>query len=481
MEPIQQTLSDALGSETSEETLVPGTALGPYRITRVIGRGGMGVVYEAQHAQTGERVAIKTLLPHLTASQQSAARFVREAEAAGRVRHPHTVHISDVGVANSVPYLVMELLEGEDLNKRLERMVRFRASALIDLILPVCSALVTAHQAGIVHRDLKPENIFIARQRGEVGPVEVVKVLDFGISHIASPADAVRLTQTNSIVGTPYYMSPEQSKGARFADAKSDQWSVGVILYECLTGEVPFPGDSFIEVLRSMAKGTFDPPRKYAPEISQELEAIVVRTLEQEPSKRFPSMRHLARALLPYASPRGRAVWSGAFEEGGATPSEVQVLSSADFGPPKPERRWLLLAGVAAILIGTGGLVWRALHAEPEVTITEIDAPITAPEAPAAPMIEVTPPVRAETQVEAPVVTPTQAVVTPTVVTPTQPVTQPVTTQPVTPPEEQTQPRIRRPSTEQETTPATQDMAPSRPTVPAAEVHVGANGAVIVD
>jgi serine/threonine-protein kinase len=449
--------------------------LGAYRIVRIIGRGGMGSVYEAVHAQTGERIAIKTLLPHLASSQQSAARFVREAEASGRVRHPHTVNISDVGVANSVPYLVMELLEGEDLSKRLERMVRFRASALIDLILPVCSALVTAHQAGIIHRDLKPENIFIARQRGDVGPVEVVKVLDFGISHIASPADAVRLTQTNSVVGTPYYMSPEQSKGARFADAKSDQWSVGVILYECLTGEVPFPGDSFIEVLRNLVKGTFDPPRKYAPEISEELEAIVLRTLDQDPAKRFPSMRHLARALLPYASPRGRAIWSDAFEEGGATPSEVQVLSSADLAEVKPAKTWLLVAGVAAILLGAGGLAWRVLQADPEVPEAIVEAPVVTPE-----VVQATPTPPA---VEAPVApTPTVEETPSTEDAPPPARTRPSVgaeetpiTTPVAPPEVPTEVR---PEVRPETRPHPPVERPT-PTEPA--VPVGANGAVIVD
>ena len=247
-----------------------------------------------------------------------------------------------------------------------------------------------------------------------------------------------------------------------------------MILYECLTGEVPFPGDSFIEVLRNLVKGTFDPPRKYAPEISEELEAIVLRTLDQDPAKRFPSMRHLARALLPYASPRGRAVWSDAFEEGGATPSEVQVLSSSDLVEVKPAKTWLLVAGVAAILLGAGGLAWRMLQSDPEVPEAIVEAPVVTPE-----VVQATP-------------TPPEVIEAPTPPTPTVEETAPNTedapppgrvrpsvgaeetpiTTPVEPPEVTT-PEVR-PETHPH--PPVEHQAPTEPEVP-----VGANGAVIVD
>ncbi len=245
---------------------------------------------------------------------------------------------------------------------------------VVDLVLPVCSALVTAHAEGVIHRDLKPENIFVSRTRAGS---EVVKVLDFGISHIAQPPDEVRLTQTNSVIGTPRYMSPEQTRGARFADARSDQYAVGVILYECLTSELPFDGDSFLEILQKLATKKVVPPSKLVRGIPGDLEAIVLRALSKEPEKRFESMLALARALLPFASARGRAVWEPAFAEGAAALLDASTLelrrdtTVVDGGSARP--MWpLAAAALGLVVLGGLGLAW--LLEGPDETPT--DAPI---------------------------------------------------------------------------------------------------------
>ena len=330
-----QTLSpDELVEELEAPRLAPGTRLGPYEIGRLLGEGGMGSVYEAVQRRVNKRVAIKTLHPHVAASPEGAARFLREAEAAARLRHPHTVDVTDVGVDGGVAFLVMEYLEGEDLAKRLHRLGAMQVEPFIDLILPVCSALATAHQEGIIHRDLKPENIFIANTRAGS---ETVKLLDFGISHLAGSGPAKRLTRTNALMGTPYYMSPEQARGAKNTDARSDQYAMGVILYEGLTGRLPVDGDSVLEIIHRLATEPVVPPRKIRGDLPALLETHILRCLEREPRNRFGSVTALARALFPFASPRGRSQWESAFgaseDEEAEAPTTIagSALSSGAF------------------------------------------------------------------------------------------------------------------------------------------------------
>jgi tRNA A-37 threonylcarbamoyl transferase component Bud32 len=372
--------------ETPIGSLPAGTLLGNYELGRMLGRGGMGAVYEGRHRSVHKRVAIKVLLPHLAASKSSTQRFLREAEAAGRVRHPHTVDVTDVGVSESIPFIVMEYLEGQNLADRLEQTGPLPVDAAVDLMLPVCSALGTAHDEGVVHRDLKPENIFLAHTRAGS---EIVKVLDFGISHIAQNQDEVRLTATNSVIGTPRYMSPEQTRGARFADAKSDQYSLGVMLYQCLTGALPFDGDSFLEILEKMANKKIVPPSQLRDEIPSGLELIVMRTLAKDPKKRFGSMRELALALLPFASERGRLLWEPAFAPGAAAPREAHTLvlerdTTVKLRSDSGRSRNALAAAIVALLVlgaGTFGVVaWWLRPETPDVTVSPLppSAPPTA-------------------------------------------------------------------------------------------------------
>ena len=201
---------DTSAPDFEEEGPLPaGTRLGKYQIVRLLGAGGMGSVYEATHSEIGKRVAIKTLSPAVAAIPGARQRFLREAQLTSRLDHPHIVDLSDMGTEGRIAYLVMELLAGEDLAHRLERTGRMAPREIVDLMLPVCSALIAAHDAGIVHRDLKPQNIFLASSVQGIVP----KVLDFGISK-SSDTDAISsLTSTGSVIGTPHYLAPEQPKG----------------------------------------------------------------------------------------------------------------------------------------------------------------------------------------------------------------------------------------------------------------------------
>lgn len=365
-------VSSALGAH-----LAPGATLGAYRIVRLLGQGGMGAVHEAVHVRVNKRVAIKTLHAHVAASTEGVARFMREAEAAARIRHPHTVDVTDVGVENSVAYLVMEFLEGEDLGKRLERSGTFRVDELVDLMLPVCSALSATHEEGIVHRDLKPENIFVARTRADT---EVVKLLDFGISHLSNPADAMRLTSTNSIMGTPYYISPELAGGAKNVGPPSDQYAFGVILYECITGTVPSKGDSLLQVLLRITTEPVVPPSALRGDLPPQFERVLMRCLEKGVAERFANMHEVGRALFPFASQRGQLQWSVTYG-GGETP-QVSAPTAARVSLPAPtpvratqaelpipvteapptlpasNMGWIALASVF-IAIGVAAVAWR--------------------------------------------------------------------------------------------------------------------------
>jgi serine/threonine protein kinase len=296
-----------------EDTLVPGTQLGRYQIVRLMGRGGMGAVYEATHRDLKKRVAIKTLHPAVAATPGARARFLREGEAASRIRHPNVVDVTDVAAEGSIAYLVMEFLEGEDLSSLLERAGALPFSESVDLLLPVFAAISVAHDEGVIHRDLKPENIFLSQSRhGGAEP----KVLDFGISKLSSSGggNTLALTGTGASMGTPYYVAPEQVRSAAGVDARSDQYALGAILYECVTGHRAHQGQTIYEVIRSVGEGSFPPPRAHRPDTPPKLEEAILRAMRLDPAQRFPSVQALARAVLPFASPSARAHWAPALQ-----------------------------------------------------------------------------------------------------------------------------------------------------------------------
>jgi serine/threonine-protein kinase len=327
----------ASSSELDEQAqLAPGTELGRYRIVRLLGRGGMGAVYEATHRDLKKRVAIKTLHPAVAAMPGARARFLREGEAASRIRHPNVVDVTDVATEGNVSYLVMEFLEGEDLAALIARTGALPISKAIDVMLPVFAAIAVAHDEGVIHRDLKPENIFLAR--GRIGGIEP-KVLDFGISKLSSTGggNTLALTGTGASMGTPYYMAPEQVRSAAGVDSRSDQYALGAILYECVTGRRAHQGETIYEVIRSVGEGSFAPPRTHRPDLPVKIEEVILRAMRLAPAERFPSVRLLGRSLLPFASPGPRAQWAPALEEDApeAAPSSQPATQAQPASSPQ--------------------------------------------------------------------------------------------------------------------------------------------------
>jgi serine/threonine protein kinase len=296
---------------TGSAPLGPGETLaGKYRIERVLGSGGMGVVVEATHLQLHTRVAIKFLRPsaHCPAA---AERFIREARATSKIISDHVVRVIDAGTFDSnCPYIVMDLLEGETLAQALRTKKRLPIEDAVTHMLQACRGLAMAHAVGVVHRDVKPSNIFLAR-----GPrgTTVVKVLDFGLAKVLHGEDGPRpqagpLTRTADVFGSPFYMSPEQLRCSRDVDARTDIWAVGVMLFELLTGHRPFNERSLHSLCESIARGRPRRVRQFRPDVPIELAAIVERCLAKHPDKRFRTVRDLASALAPFASPMVRTI-----------------------------------------------------------------------------------------------------------------------------------------------------------------------------
>ncbi|HVU50581.1 MAG TPA: serine/threonine-protein kinase [Polyangia bacterium] len=326
-------------SPHDEETTLPaGARLGKYEIVRLIGSGGMGAVYEATHVEIGKRVAIKTLAPAVAAVAGARQRFLREAQLTSRLRHPNIVDMTDMGTEGRIAYLVMELLVGEDLAHRLERTGPMVPSELVDLMLPVCSALVAAHAAGIVHRDLKPQNIFLAAAPGGVAP----KVLDFGISKSNdNEASYASLTGTGAVIGTPHYLAPEQIQDARSASAASDQYSIGVIFYRCLTGTNPFAGESVFAIMQAIVGSKAVPLAERRPDLPEGLAEVLAQAMNPLPWERYGSIQALGRELVRFASPKARVIWEDAFAErtsaeAQAAPAEAAVRHPVSLTTPMP-------------------------------------------------------------------------------------------------------------------------------------------------
>lgn len=384
-----------------------GSRLGKFVITRSIGRGGMCEVFEARHEELNKLVAVKVLKPEYTIDPIIVDRFLREGRAASRVRHRHAIDMLDVGTHDGVVYLAMEYLAGEDLSVRLKREGALPVEVAVDLVLPVLAAIVEAHDCGVVHRDLKPANIFLAsNRRGQVEP----KVLDFGISKVAD--DAQMQTATETLLGTPAFMAPEQIRSARSSSPASDQYSLGVILYQCVTGRLPFKGENPFATFELVVKGEYPRAAAVNPGVPAALDQVIARAMALDPAARFPSVAHLGGALLPFATVGARALWTPAFHHGPDAAPTV-VVPRADLSSPaggtitqasvqvqtpkrsapmaRPSRHVALLAvGVFSLATSVTTLIVRARHPRSETVAATTAAPAVPETSPPAASVPLT-------------------------------------------------------------------------------------------
>jgi len=376
-------------------TRVGRTAGGKYKLVRLLGKGGMGEVYEAQHSVIGRRFAIKFLHPHLAANSEVVARFQREAQAAGSLENENIAAVVDAGTADDgAPFLVMEYLDGEDLAHLLVRGGPLPVPRAAYIIIQACRGLAAAHGRGIVHRDLKPENLFICKRNDAS---DLIKVLDFGIAKLHAGSAGTGLTQTGTTMGTPYYMSLEQARGAKEVDQRTDIYALGVILYEILSGAKPHPGESYNEILYHVLTQEPAPLDSIRPELPAGLSAIVQKAMAREAGDRYASAADLTAALIPYA---GRAVTPLRSQVGMAvaigetmnSPVSLRAIpvptppSLPENTAPVPARGrsravvWSSWVAGAVALVAAG--LWLGLHYQPRrqaALPTPTPAPVTEP------------------------------------------------------------------------------------------------------
>jgi serine/threonine protein kinase len=309
--------------------LAPGTVIADkYRVERVLGRGGMGMVLEARHVQLGTLFALKFLHSSILAKASLMERFLREARATAALRSEHVCRVFDFGTFEDTPYIVMERLEGADLAKLLRQAVRVPLPEACDYVIQACAGVAEAHAAKIVHRDLKPGNLFVT-ERADGTPL--VKILDFGVAK-APHDDNLELTGTYTILGSPSYMSLEQLRSSKLVDARSDIWSLGVILFELIAGQKPFVGETVADLALKIALDSV--PR--LPDGPAALDDIIARCVAHDPAQRYQSVGELARALAPFADEPARrlAASIGRAARGASSPPPSAIAPSPI--PPAP-------------------------------------------------------------------------------------------------------------------------------------------------
>ncbi|MEO8875672.1 MAG: serine/threonine-protein kinase [Polyangiaceae bacterium] len=326
-------------------SLVGRTVSERYRITALIGTGGMGAVYEAEHLGIGRKVAIKFISRENARENTVASRFAREARAASAIESEHIVSVFDAGTDDGRPFIVMELLRGEDFGARLRRLGKIPPDDALHVIAQVLRGLADAHEAGIIHRDLKPDNVFLVEKRGDPS---FVKIVDFGVSKMERPDGGtapLALTARGTVVGTPYYMSPEQAQAAPDLDARADLFSVGAILFESLAGRPPHVGNTYEAVIVSICLNDSPELTTLVPGVSPALARFVSRALARDRKSRFSSARQMLVALSEFA-PRERQSGDAGqnLPTGGKTPISapnqplaMTALPSTQPSPQRPE------------------------------------------------------------------------------------------------------------------------------------------------
>lgn len=290
-----------------------GTTIGNYRIVTELGAGAMGEVYYAEHQTMGRRAAIKVLRDEVCHDQDVVGRFMNEARAVNDIKHPHIVEITDFGEVDGRHYLIMELLEGESLEERVEREKRLSPVTAAKIGAQIAAGLQAAHDAAVVHRDLKPENVFLTHHNGSD---DFVKVVDFGVAKLMPQhSGSMNATMPGQVIGTPYYMSPEQCRGDKNLGPSSDIYSLGCVLYELVTGQPPFDGETLAQLILAHIHKDAPPASFLCPEVPQWLDQIIMRCLEKRPQDRFHTMADLQQRLELQQPPPMQGQWMLAAEE----------------------------------------------------------------------------------------------------------------------------------------------------------------------
>jgi serine/threonine-protein kinase len=354
-----------------------------YQVERVLGQGGMGVVLAARHLHLGERVAIKLMHPQAAILPDAVARFIREARAAARLESAHVARVTDVGVLEDQrPYMVMEYLEGTDLEALLASSGPLPIETAVDYVLQAAEAIAEAHLLGIVHRDLKPSNLFLV-QRRDGQPL--IKVLDFGISKVVDETQGGMTTTTSSLMGSPLYMSPEQLTAQRDVDGRSDVWAIGVILFELVSGSPPFAAETLPQLCAHILQLEPDALRARRHDAPVELERVITRCLQKSPQARYQNVLELSLALQGLASEMGRVSverisrLAGVSRSASSTRSSFPVAYAEGASAEQPRARWRIVVGALALLslgaAATVALRARTTAAPPQTHSTPLPPP----------------------------------------------------------------------------------------------------------
>ncbi len=363
--------------------LQPGSVLGgKYRLIDRLGEGGMGSVWVAENSSIrGSEVALKVLHAHFSSDHEAVRRFRQEAEAAFRIGHPNIVKVFDYGVSDDgSPYLVMERLQGESLAERLTREEKLPPNDAVDVVVKVLYALEAAHEKDILHRDLKPENIFLARGGETIEP----KILDFGVSKfLGDDAERVKMTRTGALIGTPAYMAPEQAMGLATVDLRADVWAMGVILYELITGTLPYDGPTYNAVLVRIATEDPTPMPEQDPPLDPGLIAVTLRALARNPRERFASARVMREALERWRRGEATEVTAPArmsqMPQARQTPLEFErsdtMLDTHPRGPRRGSPAVLLAGAIALTAVATVALTLRVGRATNTPVVTALHRP----------------------------------------------------------------------------------------------------------